>query len=96
MKRYGGISRLVTALALSAGLVTGAAAEELVIGGALSLTGVQAPLDEAGLKGAEVAVKVLNEQGGLLGKQVKLVNIDGKSDPVTVGSSSREQRSLTP
>jgi branched-chain amino acid transport system substrate-binding protein len=76
------------ALALSAGLAANAAADEIIIGGALSLTGVQAPLDEAGLKGAEVAVKALNEQGGLLGKQIKLVNIDGKSDPVTVGNNA--------
>ena len=39
------------------------AEDEILIGGALSLTGVQAPLDEPGLKGAQVAVKYLNEQG---------------------------------
>lgn len=67
-----------------------AMADELLIGGALSLTGVQAPLDEPGLKGAQVAVKALNNAGGLLGKQVKFVNIDGKSDPVTVGNNAIE------
>ena len=30
------------------------AEDEILIGGALSLTGVQAPLDEPGLKGAQV------------------------------------------
>jgi branched-chain amino acid transport system substrate-binding protein len=34
-----------------------AADDEILIGGALCLTGIQAPLDEPGLKGAEVAVK---------------------------------------
>lgn len=62
------------------------AAEEILIGGALSLTGVQAPLDEPGLRGAKVAVKALNDAGGLLGKKVKFINLDGKSDPVTVGN----------
>ena len=57
------------------------AEDEVLIGGALSLTGVQAPLDEPGLKGAQVAVKYLNDHGGILGKQVKFVNIDGKSNP---------------
>ena len=64
------------------------AEDEILIGGALSLTGAQAPLDEPGLKGAQVAVKYLNEHGGILGKKVKFVNIDGKSDPVTVGNAA--------
>ena len=63
-----------------------ALSDELIIGGALSLTGVQAPLDEPGFRGAQVAVDYLNANGGLLGKEVKFVNIDGKSDPVTVGN----------
>lgn len=60
--------------------------EEVFIGGALSLTGIQAPLDEPTLRGAQVAVKALNDKGGILGKPVKFVNIDGKSDPATVGN----------
>ncbi len=63
-----------------------ARADELIIGGALSTTGVQAPLDEPGLRGAQVAVKALNDAGGVLGRKVKFINIDGKSDPVTVGN----------
>jgi branched-chain amino acid transport system substrate-binding protein len=63
-----------------------AADDEILIGGALSLTGVQAPLDTPGFNGAQVAIKALNDAGGLLGKKVKFVNIDGKSDPVTVGN----------
>jgi len=69
---------------------TAASAQEILIGGALSLTGVQAPLDEPGFRGAQVAVKALNDAGGLLGRQVKFVNIDGKSDPVTVGNVAVE------
>lgn len=64
--------------------------DKIVIGGAMSLTGVQAPLDTPALKGAEVAVKYLNDNGGVLGKQVELINIDGKSDPVTVGNVAVE------
>lgn len=62
----------------------------IFIGGALCLTGIQAPLDNPGLKGAELAVDVLNEEGGLLGRKVKFVNLDGKSDPVTVGNDARQ------
>ena len=44
------------------------AADEILIGGTLCLTGIQAPLDEPGLRGAELAVKVINAAGGVLGK----------------------------
>jgi branched-chain amino acid transport system substrate-binding protein len=76
--------------ALLATAPANAADDEILIGGALSLTGVQAPLDTPGFKGAQVAVKALNDAGGLLGKQVKFINIDGKSDPVTVGNVAVE------
>jgi branched-chain amino acid transport system substrate-binding protein len=82
-----------SALALSlAGLLaaTGQASAEILIGGAICLTGVQAPLDEPGFKGAQVAVKQINDKGGLLGEQVRFLNIDGKSDPVTVGNAAVE------
>jgi ABC-type branched-subunit amino acid transport system substrate-binding protein len=55
------------AISLSAGLIVciGAvqADEPITIGGALCLTGIQAPLDAPGLKGAELAVKAINEKG---------------------------------
>jgi branched-chain amino acid transport system substrate-binding protein len=79
-------------IALLSGLSTATAstaiAEDLLIGGTLSLTGVQAPLDEPGFRGAQVAVKYINDNGGLLGRQVVFSNIDGKSDPVTVGNAA--------
>lgn len=74
---------LLMLLSIAVGLP---AADDILIGGALSLTGVQAPLDEPGLRGANVAVKALNDSGGLLGKKVRFINLDGKSDPVTVGN----------
>jgi branched-chain amino acid transport system substrate-binding protein len=81
----------VAGLALLVGWSTGAAAaDDIVIGGSLCLTGIQAPLDEPGLRGAELAVKVINEHGGVLGKQLKFINLDGKSDPVTVGNNAAQ------
>lgn len=79
---------LLVASALGVGVP--AVADEIVIGGAICLTGVQAPLDEPGFKGAQVAVKAINDAGGLLGKQVRFINVDGKSDPVTVGNAAVE------
>ncbi|WP_134495221.1 ABC transporter substrate-binding protein [Microvirga pakistanensis] len=86
------LTRLIGTAAAAVLLTTAAAqaADKIVIGGALSLTGVQAPLDTPGFKGAQVAVKYLNDNGGVLGKQIEFVNIDGKSDPVTVGNVAVE------
>ena len=68
----------------------GATGDKILIGSTLSLTGIQAPLDEPGLRGAKLAVKELNKKGGILGKQVELINLDGKSDPVVVGNVALE------
>ena len=64
--------------------------DKIIIGAALCQTGIQAPLDEPALRGAQLAVDLLNEEGGILGKQVELKNIDGKSDPVTVGNAAKQ------
>ncbi len=69
----------------------GTASEDtIIIGSALCQTGIQAPLDEPALRGAQLAVDVLNENGGILGKTVELVALDGKSDPVTVGNAAKQ------
>jgi branched-chain amino acid transport system substrate-binding protein len=78
------------AAVLLAAVPAQAADDDILIGGALCMTGVQAPLDDPGFRGAQVAVKALNDAGGLLGKKVRFVNIDGKSDPVTVGNAAVE------
>lgn len=77
-------------MALLLGGTAAAEGDKIVIGGAMCQTGVQAPLDTPGIQGAQVAVKYLNDNGGLLGKQVEFINIDGKSDPVTVGNAAVE------
>jgi branched-chain amino acid transport system substrate-binding protein len=64
--------------------------DEIIIGASLCLTGIQSPLDEPILRGAQLAVDEINEAGGVLGKPLKLVNLDGKSDPVTVGNNAEQ------
>jgi branched-chain amino acid transport system substrate-binding protein len=61
--------------------------DTIKIGASLCLTGIQAPLDEPALKGAQLAVDEINKKGGVLGKKLELINLDGKSDPVTVGNN---------
>ncbi len=60
-----------------------AASEPILIGGALALTGINAPIDEPALRGVQLAVDEINAQGGVLGRQLEFVNLDSKSDPVT-------------
>src|SRR5512144_480029 len=62
----------------------------ILIGGVLCETGIQAYLDEPGLRGAQLAVEELNKQGGILGRKVELINIDGKSDPEIVEKGAEE------
>ncbi len=69
---------------------SGSAGGKIVIGAALCQTGIQAPLDEPALRGAQLAVDVLNEKGGVLGKKLELISMDGKSDPVTVGNDAKQ------
>ncbi len=77
---------LVLSLLLAACGAAPAKEDTIKIGAALCLTGIQAPLDEPALKGAQVAVDDINAKGGVLGKQLELINLDCKSDPVTTGN----------
>lgn len=63
---------------------------EIIIGGSLCLTGIQSPLDEPIMRGVELAIDEFNDDGGLLDKDVKFVNLDGKSDPVVVGNNGEQ------
>ena len=72
----------------SAAPPSGATGDKIVIGASLTLTGIQAPFDEPGLRGGNLAVEELNKKGGILGRQVQLDNLDGKSDPVVVGNNA--------
>lgn len=75
----------IAAMAVSAG---GAVAEDDVIryGAGVSLTGDWAPVSPAG--GMQCMAEMINEQGGVLGKQIEIVIRDSRSDPqlaVTLG-----------
>jgi branched-chain amino acid transport system substrate-binding protein len=91
LKRLGLIVTIVAAgiLLFSCGQ-TKKESGSILIGGALCLTGIQAPLDEPAVRGAQLAVDEVNKQGGVLGRKVEFVNLDGKSDPVTVGNVAIE------
>lgn len=73
--------RLIAAsVAIAATLGTANAQETIKIGALYNITGGMSSLDGPSLKGAQLAVKQLNADGGLLGKQIELIAPDGKTD----------------
>ena len=88
MKRQGMNRRIALLGAGIAAVVATALAQgdTIKIGAAFNVTGGYASLDAPALAGAKLAAKEINAAGGLLGKQVELVEYDGKSDPATVAN----------
>lgn len=58
----------------------GESGDTIKIGALYNVTGEQASLDGPSLNGAKLAVKEINEAGGVLGKQIELVTVDGQTD----------------
>ena len=85
---------LMVVLALLSGVVGVSAAEPtgdpIKIGAIYNLTGAQASLDGPSANGAKLAVKEINEAGGVLGRPVELVLYDGKTDAATIGNSATQ------
>ena len=68
---------LITVLIPAAGCVT----DTIKIGIVLELSGELAPMGEKMLNGARMAVDEINAAGGVLGKDVELIEEDGGTDP---------------
>lgn len=86
------IVKLATVAVLSLSLIAGcgtaatsgggaSSGGEIKIGGLFELTGGVAQYGKAGLNGAKLAIEQQNAKGGVLGKQIKLVEADNKSEP---------------
>jgi branched-chain amino acid transport system substrate-binding protein len=67
---------------------TGTMACPITIGAAVHLTGPVATYDAPPVQGAELAVKEINERGGVLGCDLRLIKTDGKSDIARVGDAA--------
>lgn len=67
---------------LTIGLATSSFASDTIkIGAMYSLTGGMSSIDAPSLRGAQLAVKLINENGGLLdGRKIELISIDTKTD----------------
>ncbi|MGV6876318.1 ABC transporter substrate-binding protein [Pseudochelatococcus sp. B33] len=68
----------------------GQSEDEVVIGAATSLSGWMGPFDQDPTRAAELAVRDINEAGGLLGKKIRLEHIDTKTDPALTSKAAQE------
>lgn len=63
--------------------------DSLIIGAAVALSGVQAPYDEPPLEAMKLAAEKINEDGGMLGRQIEFVERDMRSDPSQAGRAAQ-------
>ena len=62
--------------------------EPLIIGAVFNSTGWMADYDQPPRSGALIKIDEINEAGGILGREVQLIELDGKTDPATVGNAA--------
>lgn len=72
---------LVLIAAIFVGCSAGGGGNEIKIGVNYELSGGVATYGQSSVDGIELAVKQINDAGGIDGKQIKLVKYDNKSDP---------------
>jgi branched-chain amino acid transport system substrate-binding protein len=77
-----GAALISPALARTPAFAQGAA--PIKIGFSMALTGPLAPNGKQALLGAQIWAEQVNAKGGLLGRQVQLVNYDDQSNPSTI------------
>ena len=64
------------------------AKEPITIGAVFNATGWMADYDQPPRSGALLKIKEVNAAGGVLGRELKLIELDGKTDPATVGNAA--------
>ena len=77
------LNRLLAATAAAAIMAGAAHAENLRIGASLPITGGLSVSGEKHKRGYELCTKLINEAGGILGRQVELIVSDNRSDTAT-------------
>jgi branched-chain amino acid transport system substrate-binding protein len=80
---------LLMLVALINGVAIAANEEPIVIGSIWSLVGVAAPLGQGLLRGSNLAVKLVNEAGGIFGHPIEYHNIDGQSDLAAISNATK-------
>ena len=62
----------------------------LVLGAVFNATGWMATYDQMPRSAALLAIDEINAHGGVMGRELKLIELDGKTDPATVGNAARQ------
>ena len=79
-----------TAIGLTLALAPAQAADPVIIGAAIAQSGVVAPYDEGPAQAMEVAVDEINAKGGVLGRPIKIIYADTKSD-IAYGATAAQE-----
>jgi branched-chain amino acid transport system substrate-binding protein len=79
-----GAAALAAGLAAAPALTSAQNNEPIKIGFSLALTGPLAPNGKQALLGAQIWKEEINAKGGLLGRQVDLINYDDQSNPANI------------
>jgi branched-chain amino acid transport system substrate-binding protein len=79
-----GIGAALLSPALKAAPAFAQGSEPIKVGFSMALTGPLAPNGKQALLGAKIWQEEVNAKGGLLGRQIQLVNYDDQSNPATV------------
>jgi len=64
------------------------AADVIKLGGTSSLVGILGSIGEFVMKGANLAVDMANENGGIHGEKIEYVNIDGQSNQTVISNAA--------
>jgi len=64
--------------------------EPVLLGSFYNLTGSQAALDAPSSRGAQLAVDEANRAGGVLGRKIRLLQVDGESRPAAIKQRAAE------
>jgi branched-chain amino acid transport system substrate-binding protein len=78
------------ALGLSITLGSAHAADPIKLGAIYSLRGTYVVTEAPALKAARLAVREINDSGGIRGRPIELIHIDGKSDQAAVVAATRQ------
>lgn len=64
------------------------AADPINIGGTSSMVGILGSIGEMVLRGAQLAVDMANEDGGVHGQEIEYINIDGQSNQTVISNAA--------
>jgi len=78
---------IATLMALGAAGCGGKSEKDIKIGLLNEMTGGNATIGTAAANGAKMAIKEINAKGGVLGKQLKAVSADNKSEPAEAANA---------